>query len=139
MSEEKNSPRSTRISSVVLLIIFVTLALSLVSLILAVNMYTTGEQVVAGWLIIIGLAGVTLCGYVILQLRRRATRMSVVAPPPVMTTIECKKCGSKSVREFQRGDYVFKELEPCQKCNDKMMVTAIYREIKEKEKEQLRF
>jgi hypothetical protein len=52
-----------------------------------------------------------------------------------MTTIECRKCGSKSVREFQRGDYVFKELEPCQKCpDDKMLITAIYKEVKEKEK-----
>jgi hypothetical protein len=55
--------------------------------------------------------------------------------PAMMTTIECKKCGVKNVREFQRGDYVFKELEPCQKCPDtKTMITAIYKEIKEKEK-----
>jgi hypothetical protein len=138
LSEEKNSVRATRISSVVLLIIFLTLALSLVSLILAASMYTTEPIAVTGWLVIIGLAGLGLSAYVILQLRRRVTRLSVVVPP-IMTTVECKKCGSKSVREFQRGDYVFKELEPCQKCNDKMMITAIYREVKEKEKEQLRF
>jgi hypothetical protein len=136
LGEEKNSVRATRISSVVLLIIFLTLALSLVSLILAANYYTS-EPILSGWLVIIGIAGLGLSGYVILQLRRRATRLSVVVPP-VMTTVECKKCGTKSIREFQRGDYVFKELEPCQKCNDKMMITAIYREVKEKEREQLR-
>jgi hypothetical protein len=137
LSEEKSSVRATRISSVVLLIIFLTLALSLVSLILAASMYTTEPIAVTGWLVIIGIAGLGLSTYVVLQLRRRATRLSVVVPP-IMTTVECKKCGSKSVREFQRGDYVFKELEPCQKCNDKMMITAIYREVKEKEREQLR-
>jgi DNA-directed RNA polymerase subunit RPC12/RpoP len=52
-----------------------------------------------------------------------------------MSTIECNKCGVKNVREFQRGDYIFKETERCQKCNEKMLITAIYREVKEKEKE----
>ncbi len=57
--------------------------------------------------------------------------------PKVMTTIQCtnKGCDSKTVREFQRGDYVFKELDtPCQKCSGKQMITAIYKEVKEKEK-----
>ena len=55
--------------------------------------------------------------------------------PKVMTTIECK-CGSKTIREFQRGDYVYKDLDtPCQKCpNTRQMITAIYKEVKEKEK-----
>jgi hypothetical protein len=136
LGEEKNSVRATRVSSVVLLIIFLTLALALVALILAASMYVS-EPVTAGLLAIMGFAGVALSAYVILQLRRRATRLSVVIPP-IMTTVECKKCGNKTVREFQRGDYVFKDLDPCQKCNDKMMITAIYREVKEKEKEQLR-
>jgi hypothetical protein len=136
LGEEKNSVRATRVSSVVLLIIFVTLALALVALILAASMYLS-EPVTAGFLAVMGLAGIALSAYVILQLRRRATRLSVVIPP-VMTTVECKKCGTKSVREFQRGDYVFKELDACQKCNDKMMITAIYREVKEKEGEQPR-
>jgi hypothetical protein len=48
---------------------------------------------------------------------------------------ENKKCASKTVREFQRGDYVFKELDVCQKCPDeKQMITGIYKEVKEKEK-----
>jgi ribosomal protein L40E len=59
--------------------------------------------------------------------------------PPITTTIECRKCGFKSVREFQRGDYIFKEVEPCQKCNEKMLITAIYREVKEKPKESFPF
>jgi hypothetical protein len=136
LGEEKSSARATRISSVVLLIIFMALALSLVALILAADLYSS-EPIVAGWLGIIGFAGVALSAYVILQLRRRATRLSVVVPP-VTTTIECKKCGFKNVREFQRGDYIFKETEPCQKCSDKMMITAIYREVKEKEKQPVR-
>jgi hypothetical protein len=136
LSEERNSARATRISSVVLLIIFITLALSLTALILAANFYSS-EPIVAGWLAVIGFAGVALSTYVILQLKRRATRLSVVVPP-VTTTIECKKCGFKNVREFQRGDYIFKEVGPCEKCSDNMMITAVYREVKDREKEQPR-
>ncbi len=57
--------------------------------------------------------------------------------PKVMTTIGCvsKTCDAKTTREFQRGDYVYKELDtPCQKCASKQMITAIYKEVKEKEK-----
>jgi ribosomal protein L40E len=57
-----------------------------------------------------------------------------IEAPKVMTTVECRKCGTKNVREFKRGDYVFKDLEACKKCDDKMLITAIYKEVKEKEK-----
>jgi hypothetical protein len=136
MSQGKSATQPTRISSLVLLIIFITIALSLTALILAANNFVS-DPVVAGWLILIGFAGVALSTYVILQMRRRVSRLRIVIPP-INTTIECRKCGFKSVREFQRGDYVFKEAEPCQKCTDKMMITAIYREVKDKDKERER-
>jgi hypothetical protein len=125
---------ASRISSFVLLIIFITLALSMIALILAITSFSIGNEVVAGYLLLIGFIGVGLSGYVLLQTRRRIMRLKIETPS-ITTTIECRKCGVKSVREFQRGDYVFKELEPCQKCNDRMIITAIYREIKEKGKE----
>jgi hypothetical protein len=123
----------TRVSSFVLLIIFITLALSLIALILAITAFNTGNDVVAGYLLLIGFLGVALSTYVLFQIRRRMLRLRIEVPQ-ITTTIECKKCALKSVREFQRGDYIFKELEPCQKCNDKMLITAIYREVKEKER-----
>jgi len=125
---------SSRISSTALIMIFITLALSLTALILAVTSFNIGNEVVAEYLLLIGLIGIALSGYVLLQTRRRIMRLRIETQP-ITTTIECKKCGFKSIREFQRGDYVFKELEPCQKCNDKMMITAIYREVKEKGRE----
>jgi multidrug transporter EmrE-like cation transporter len=132
MSKETNA--ATRISSFVLMIIFITLALSLTALILAITAFNYGDQIVAGLLLMMGFIGVALSGYVLFQTRRRMLRLKIETPS-IITTIECKKCGFKSVREFQRGDYIFKEVEPCQKCNDKMLITAIYREIKEKPKE----
>jgi ribosomal protein L40E len=132
MSE--TSSGTAKISTFVLMIVLTVLALSLVALALAVNAFILEEEIVAGYLLVIGFIAMTLSVYVLLQLRRRVISMKITAPQ-VMTTIECRKCGSKSVREFKRGDYVFKELEPCQKCpDDKMMITAIYKEVKEKEK-----
>jgi len=128
---------ATRISSFVLLIIFITLALSTTALILAFNAFSS-DPVISGWLILLGFVGVGISMYVLLQARRRVRRLSI-AIAPVTTTIECKKCGFKSVREFQRGDYIFKEVEPCQKCNENMMITAIYREVKESDKDHYRF
>lgn len=127
------SSTTTRISSFVLMIVFVTLALSLAAMIFAVSVLDQNTE--AAWiLLLLGFLGVTLSTYVLFQTRRRLSKLRIVIPP-VTTTVECRKCGFKNVRDFQRGDYIFKELEPCQKCNDKMLITAIYREVKEKEKE----
>jgi Zn-dependent protease with chaperone function len=133
MSKTPQNATTTRISSFVLLIIFVTLALSLTALILATTIYGQGNELVAGYLLLIGFLGVALSTYVLFQARRRILRLKIEVPP-IVTTIECKKCGFKSVREFQRGDYIFKEGEPCQKCNEKMLITAIFREAKDKGK-----
>ncbi len=129
-----SSNTATKISSFVLMIIFITLALSLTALILAITAFNIGNEAVAGILLMMGFIGVALSTYVLLQTRRRIIRLRIETPP-ITTTIECKKCGFKSVREFQRGDYIFKDVEPCQKCNEKMLITAIYREVKERGKE----
>lgn len=130
---------ATKISSFVLMIIFVTLALSLTVLIIALNAFFAEQQeVFAGYLLLIGFLGVAFSTYLLFQTRRRILSLRIEVPQ-ITTTIECRKCGFKSVREFQRGDYIFKEVEPCQKCNEKMLITAIYREVKEKEKERFPF
>lgn len=131
---ETSSSATAKISTFVLMIVFIVLALSLVALALAVNAFILGEDIVAGYLLVIGFIAMTLSVYVLLQSRRRVMSMKLVNPS-MMTTIECRKCGFKNLREFQRGDYVFKELGPCEKCpDDKMIITAIYKEVKEKEK-----
>lgn len=123
----------TRIPTLFLLIIFIALAMSLAALVAAVS-FVEQNQLLAGYLLLLGFLGVALSTYVLFQTRRRLMRLRIELPP-ITTTIECRKCGFKSVREFQRGDYVFKEVEPCQKCNENMLITAIYREVKEKGKE----
>ena len=132
MSRAKASTPTARISSFVLIVVFVTLALSFVALIFAINILEQNMEA-ASILLLLGFLGVALSTYVLFQTRRRLAKLKIVIPP-VTTTVECKKCGFKSVREFQRGDYIFKQGEPCQKCNENMLITAIYREVKEKEK-----
>ena len=130
---DNSSSVTTRISTYLLMIVLIVLALSIVALVLSVQAFTVGNEIVAGYLLVIGFIAMGLSAYVLLQSRRRVTSMKIEAPK-VMTTVECRKCGFKSVREYQRGDFVFKELEACQKCDDKMLITAIYKEVKEKEK-----
>jgi hypothetical protein len=130
---DTSTPATTKISTYLLMIVLLVLALSIVALLLAVQVYLVGNEIVAGYLLVIGFVAMGMATYVLFQSRKRAASMKIEAPK-VMTTVECRKCGMKSVREFQRGDFVFKELDACQKCDDKQLITAIYKEVKEKEK-----
>ncbi len=137
MSGTQATAPTARISTFLLLVVFLTLALSFVALIFGATVVEQNTE--ASWvLLLLGFLGVSLSTYVLFQTRRRLSKLKIVLPP-VVTTIECKKCGFKNVREFQRGDYIFKEGEPCQKCSDKMLITAIYREVKDKEKNRMPF
>ncbi len=127
-----SSSATSKISSFVLLVIFTGLALSLIALILAITAFSYNE-IASYYLLLIGFLGAALSTYVLFQTRKRIKRLSIKTPS-VTTTIECRKCGFKSVREFERGDYIFKDVDPCQKCNENMLITAIFREVKEKRK-----
>ena len=130
MSNESEMPRR-RISYLLLAIIFAILALSTVALYQALIEYDAGNAGSGNSLLLIGGSGFAISTYMLFQTRRRTMRMEI-GEHPVITTIICQKCGFKNVRDFQRGDYVFKDLDPCPKCNEKMSVAAIYREIEKK-------
>jgi hypothetical protein len=129
------SSASNKISTYLLLIVLIVIGLSIAALALAADAYLGGEDILAvAFLGLIGLIAMTMSMFILYQSRRRTAEMKIEIPK-VMTTVECKKCGFKNIREFQRGDFVFKELDACQKCpDDKQMITAIYKEVKEKEK-----
>jgi hypothetical protein len=135
-NHNQTSASTKKISNYITMIILIVVALSLVSLILAANAYFIGDSLAAGVYAIIGLIALSMSVFTLYQSRRQTVDMKIEIPK-VMTTIQCtlKGCDAKTVREFQRGDYVFKELEvPCQKCSGKQMITAVYKEVKEKEK-----
>jgi hypothetical protein len=137
MSGTKTTSQTARISTFLLMVVFLTLALSFIALIFGLSVFEQNSE--ASWLLVLlGFLGVALSTYVLYQTRRRLSKLKIEVPP-VVTTIECPGCGFKNVREFQRGDYIFKEGEPCQKCSRKMLITAIYREVKAKQKERSTF
>ena len=129
---KNSSPATSKISTYMTLIVLIVLALSIVALILAANVFPSRPDM-ATYLLAIGFIAMALSVYILLQSRKRAVRMKIESPK-VMTTVECRKCNFKSIREFKRGDFVFRELDACQKCDEKMIITAIYKEVKVKEK-----
>jgi len=134
VTTNSTSSGPSKISTFVLAAIYITLILSIVAIIVAVSAFFQGEPIETTLsMLVIGFIAMALAVYIMLQSRKRVARLKI-ASLPTLTTIECTKCGIKTVREFQRGDYVYKELDKCTKCDDKQVITAIYREMKEKEK-----
>jgi len=135
MSEK--GPLSGTFSSIVIIIVLVALGLSVVAFFFAANEFAGQDPVQGSYFMLIGIMGLTFLTYMLIQTKRRTLRLPIEAQQ-VATTILCQKCGFKNIRNFQRGDYVFKETEQCPKCNEKMIIASIYREVKEeKGKKQL--
>jgi len=126
-----------KISSYLLFIVFIVMALAIASFFIAFDTYTLGDPLAAGILAAIGAIALAISVFLLLQSRRQTAELKIEIPK-VMTTLECTNstCKNKTVREFQRGDYVFKDIDSpvCVKCGGRQMVTAIYKEVKEKEK-----
>lgn len=50
-------------------------------------------------------------------------------PEPIrqtLTILICKLCGLTKVRNYEKGDFVFKRLDKCEKCEDLMEIKQIY-------------
>ena len=126
--DETNTPRRT--SSLFIAIIVITLALSTVAIFQGAEAYRTGQTGTGTSFIAIGISGLALSAYMLFQTRRRTLDM-IIKMQPVTTTVLCQKCGFKNLREFQRGDYIFKQTEDCPKCKEQMQISSIYREEEE--------
>jgi hypothetical protein len=86
----------------------------------------------ASFQLIFGFLGFSTSFYTLTQFLRRLTKVPK-APPKISTIIECRKCGIKNVKSFVKGDYIFKTIENCQKCDEPMLITGIYaEEVKKK-------
>jgi len=120
-------------SPFLLVIILVAFILSLAALYIAVQSIIEQTGTLNSYsFLLIGFFGLALSIYMLLQTRGKPMHVTVELPR-VITTLECPKCDFKTVRDFQKEDYIFKETGSCQKCNEKMRITAIYREAKKKE------
>jgi len=129
-NEKMSRSPEVRISTIFLIIVFLTLILSFIAIYMSIWQFIMGYEAEALSWLLIGFIGLSISTYMLYQTRRRVR--ITIKPQTVMTTLLCEKCGFKNLREFKRGDYVFKETEEmCPKCNEKMYIAAIYREIKE--------
>jgi hypothetical protein len=124
-----------RVSSFYLAIILVTFILSLIALYIAFGNIVNQTDLWSSYsFLAVGLFGLALSGYLLMQTRSRPVQ-KILELPRVLTTLECSNCDFKNVRDFQKGDYIFKDNGPCQKCEKTMKITAIYREAKKKGQE----
>jgi ABC-type transport system involved in cytochrome bd biosynthesis fused ATPase/permease subunit len=138
-NQNQTSQATKKISNYITMIVLIVIALAIIALITAGGFYienpNNADNVISAIVFAtIGLVALTMSVFTLYQSRRQVAQMKIEIPK-VMTIVECKKCNTKTVREFQRGDYVYKELDACPKCPDtKQLITAVYKEVKEKEK-----
>jgi len=128
-------PVARRTSPFLLAIILITLLLSLISIYEGLTEYLVGDSSTGGFYLTMGMVTLALSAYMLFQTKKRVLRLMGMEMQPLSTTLQCQKCGLKNVREFKRGDFVFKQTEEaCPKDNEKMIISAIFREVKEREK-----
>jgi len=136
MSTAVSAPR--KISPYFLAALMIVLLFGLVSLYLGLNALFSDNPTVqqnSSLFLSTGLVLLAISTYWLYQTRRRMLRLATPEMQPLSSTLQCQKCGFKNVREFKRGDFVFKQTdEACPRDSDKMVISAIFREVKEKEK-----
>ena len=121
-----------KISPFLLVIILIGFILSLSALFIAVQSIIEQTDILNSYsFLAIGFFGLALSVYMLLQTWGKPMLLALKLPK-VITTLECPKCDFKNIRDFQKEDYIFKKTVPCQKCNETMKITAIYREAKKK-------
>jgi len=108
--------------------------LSLFSLYMGFLNYSTSQDIALIYMFI-GAAGFAAIGYMLFRGKSPAKQDPLeVKKAEVFTTLECPKCQQKRVRDFKRGDFVFKDDEPCTRCDGMMMITRITRKKEDEKK-----
>lgn len=125
---------SRKISPLLLAVVLIAVVLSLVLIMMGIPDYLNNNAT-GSLYITMGLTILAISAYMLFQSRKRVFKMGFETQP-LTTTLLCQKCGFKNIREFQNSDYIFKHTdEACPKCKEKaIVISAIYREVKEKEK-----
>jgi hypothetical protein len=131
MTNEVNKAR--RISPFYIALLLIAFILSLTALYMAFEEIVAQTEALDAYsFLAIGLVGLAFSVYMLFQTRSKPTN-PILEVPRVLTTLECPKCDFKNIREFQREDYIFKKEGTCQKCNEPLTITGIYREPKKKD------
>jgi len=124
--------KARRISIFFITVILVMLVMSLVALMLAVETYVTQGNIDV-MNTILSVSTIALSIYLLFQMRKRTLSLDFEALK-VLTVIQCTKCNYRNVKDFEKGDYILKEVGSCPKCDGTLLIYSIFREVKEKEK-----
>ena len=128
MTEPSNSVK--RFSFFFLAVISILLVLSFISLSMAVETYRrTGSPDLLT--VTLSVSAIALSSYMLLQTRRKPLKLGFEMSK-VFTTVQCSSCDFKNVRDFQNGDYILKDADPCPKCDSPSFISTIYRKAEEK-------
>jgi len=68
-------------------------------------------------------------GFMLICLGATLIQFQKTPPEPIkqtLTILICKLCGLTKVRNYEKGDFVFKSKEKCEKCEDFMEIKQIY-------------
>ena len=127
-----NVKPTRKFSPFLLAIILIAIILSVSALYIAADTFFNQSEAYDTYsFLAIGFGGLALSIYMLLQARGKTSHL-VFELPQVLTTLECPKCEFKNIRDFKIEDYIFKKTGSCQKCDEAMTITAIYREAKKK-------
>ena len=70
-----------------------------------------------------------MIGFSLICLGTSLIQIQKQTPEPIrqtLTILVCNLCNITNVRHYERGDYVFKEIGSCDKCNESMRIKQIY-------------
>lgn len=79
----------------------------------------SGTNQMTNWFI--GFSFICL-GSTLIQIQKRQSEPIT----QTLSILKCNVCGITKVRNFQHGDYVFREVETCNDCNESMLIDQIY-------------
>ncbi len=127
---------SMSLSWVTLAVVVVIGIFSLFSLYMGFRAFGSENPENSTYYIIIGTAGFAVIGYMFFRTKAITTtrRKSDAPKVDVVTILECPSCNLKRVRDFKRGDYVYKDDEPCTRCDGTMVITGIHKRAEAKKK-----
>jgi len=133
-----STTRQARTSPFQLAVLLIPLLVALILIFSGLYLWNSTDvnaQQTAGLVFLAGFLILGTSTYWLIQARKRMLKILSAEPPTMTTTLHCNKCGIKNIRDFQRGDYIFKQTdETCPNDKEKMTISAIFHEIKDKEK-----
>ena len=86
-----------------------------------------------GTYLLVGGLGLLVMSFALYFFAGKSSRAPSETQENVITVIGCKGCDFKEERAFLPGDFIFKELGPCKKCQGVSYIKAIYSVTPKKE------